>query len=64
MEQDPGQECVAEAVSESHQMARISAGRRRTGLDLDADDLPAAQLAEDVDLEPALLLPDVVQARS
>jgi hypothetical protein len=48
MEQDPSQECVAEAVSESHQMSRIAAGGRRTGLDLHADHLPAAQLAEDV----------------
>jgi len=64
MEQDPSQECVAEAVSESHQMSRIAAGGRRTGLDLHADDPTAAQLTEDVDLKPALLLADVIEARS
>jgi hypothetical protein len=56
MEQDPGQECVAEAVSESDQMSRIAAAGRRTGLDLHADNLTAAELTEDVDLKPALLL--------
>jgi hypothetical protein len=29
-------------------MSRIAAGGRRAGVDLHADDLPAAQLAEDV----------------
>ncbi len=64
MEQDPRQECVAEAVSESHQMSGIAAGRRRTGLDLHTDDLTGAQLTEDVELEPAMLLAQVIQARA
>ena len=64
MEQDPGQECVGDAVSESDQMPRMAAGRRRAGLDLDPDNLPAAQLTDHVDLEPALLLAQVIKARS
>ena len=49
MKQDPGPERVAEPVSESHQMSRIAAGRRGAGLDLHANHLTAAQLAEDVE---------------
>ena len=64
MKQHPGQECVAEAVSESDQMPCIAAGWRRSGLDLHADDLAATQLTEKVDLEPALLLAKVIEARS
>ena len=64
MEQNPGNETVGEAIPQGTQVAHIVTGRGRGGFDLDGDHRAASELAEDVDLEPAVLLAHVIEARA
>ena len=64
VQHDPGDERVRIPVPKRGKVARAGAGRGRIGFDLDPDETTASQLGKEVDLEPALLLAHVVEARA
>jgi hypothetical protein len=49
VEHDAGEERVTQAISETSKMPGIAARWRCARLDLDPDDLPSPELAENVD---------------
>src|SRR3990172_7314022 len=64
VEHDPGHERVGVPIPKGGKVPRAVAGRGGIGLDLNPDQAAASELGKEIDLEPALLLAHVVEARS
>jgi hypothetical protein len=63
VEEDARDERIPQPITETDEVPRVGVAGRRAGLDLDPDHVSATELTQDVELEAALLLADVVQPR-